>query len=270
MKLAFLGGGNMAGALIGGLLEQGLPAGALTVAEVDPAARARLGQRYGVAVVDRLPDEPLAFDAVVLAVKPQQLRDAVRGCARLLRSALVVSIAAGVRTGHIGGWLEGHQRLVRAMPNTPALIGAGVSALYALPQVSPADRDLAQQVLAAAGSTLWVEREELLDGVTAVSGSGPAYVFYFMEAMLQAAGELGLEPGQARELTVETFRGAALLAQSSPEELRVLRERVTSRGGTTERALACLRDAQVGPAIAEAVRQAAGRARELGEEFGNS
>lgn len=267
VRLAFLGGGNMAAALVGGLVERGVRSGSITVAEIDAAARERLRQRLGVVAVERLPAGE-GFDAVVLAVKPQQLREAVAASAQALSGALLVSIAAGVRTGHIAGWPGGHARVVRAMPNTPALVGAGISALYATPEVGAQDRALAERVLAAAGATLWVDREDLLDAVTAVSGSGPAYVFYFMEAMLQAGRELGLDAPTARQLTLETFRGAALLAAESGEELGILRERVTSRGGTTARALACLGEDAVAQHVVRAVRAACERARELGEEFG--
>jgi pyrroline-5-carboxylate reductase len=268
LRIAFVGAGNMASALIGGLLQQGLAADRIAVVDPDAAARARLTERYAVRASADLGDGVAGATLIVLAVKPQQLHEVARGLQSLLAGQLVVTIAAGIRTADLSAWLGGHGRVVRAMPNTPALVLAGVSALYAMPGVSPEDRERAQAVLAAVGSTMWLAQEELMDAVTAVSGSGPAYVFYFMEAMLQAAGELGLTSEQARELTLQTFQGAALLARQSSEGVDVLRARVTSKGGTTERALKSLEGDAVKQSIARAIRLAAERSRELGEELG--
>jgi pyrroline-5-carboxylate reductase len=267
LRVAFVGAGNMASALIGGLLQQGFAAQRLAAVDPDAAARARLMERYAVQASADLSDGVAGATLIVLAVKPQQLHEVARGLRPLLAGRLVVTIAAGIRTGDLSAWLGGHGRIVRAMPNTPALVLAGISALYAMPGVSTEDRAQAQAVLAAVGSTMWVAREELMDAVTAVSGSGPAYVFYFMEAMLQAAGELGLTSDQARELTLQTFQGAALLARQSNEGVDVLRARVTSKGGTTERALKSLEADAVKQSIARAIRLAAERSRELGDEL---
>ena len=259
----------MASALIGGLLKQGWSAGDLTVVEILPAAREALVQQFGVKAQDALPERIEAEETVVLAVKPQQMRSVARELQPRLRSQLVVTIAAGIRTQDLSRWLGGHGRIVRVMPNTPALVLAGVSALYAMPAVDQAGRQAAERIVSAVGSALWVEREELMDAVTAVSGSGPAYVFYFMEAIIQAAEQLGLSADQARRFTLETFYGAACLARQSSEPPAALRVRVTSKGGTTERALRAMEDAGVKQHLVDAVLRAAQRSRELGDELGS-
>jgi pyrroline-5-carboxylate reductase len=186
----------------------------------------------------------------------------------LAARAVVVSIAAGIRLADLSRWLGGHAVLVRAMPNTPALVHAGVTGLYAPPAVDAAGRDSATRLMAAVGEVVWLPREEDLDAVTAVSGSGPAYVFYFLEAVEQAGRELGLEPGAARTLALGTFAGAAKLARDRGEDPAVLRAQVTSKGGTTQRALETMEASQVKCRIVEAVKAAAARSRELGDEFG--
>jgi pyrroline-5-carboxylate reductase len=268
LRIAFVGGGNMASALVGGLLQQGLAADRIAVVDPDAAAQARLTERYAVRAGADLGEALAGATLIVLAVKPQQMHEVARGLQPLLAGRLVVTIAAGIRTADLSAWLGGHGRVVRAMPNTPALVLAGVSALYAMSGVGPEDRAQAQAVLAAVGATMWVADEAMMDAVTAVSGSGPAYVFYFMEAMLQAAAELGLTSEQARELTVQTFQGAALLARQSSEGVDILRARVTSKGGTTERALKSLDGDAVKQSIVRAIRLAAERSRELGEALG--
>jgi len=268
MKIAFIGGGNMARALIGGLLQRGFAAEAISVVEIDAQARAQLAGQFAVRVGETLGGDVEKSDVILLAIKPQQMR-AVAGSLRgLLRDQLVVSIAAGVRTSDLTRWLGGYARIVRVMPNTAALVLAGVSALYAGPAVGAAERQHAEAILTAVGTTLWVPQEEQMDAVTAVSGSGPAYVFYFMEALQEAAREVGLGPDEARRLSLQTFVGAARLAEQSGEEPALLRERVTSRGGTTERALGCMNDDQLKRKFIEAVKQAAARSRELGEQLG--
>jgi pyrroline-5-carboxylate reductase len=268
MNIAFVGGGNMATALIGGLLERGCERSAISVAEIDAATRERLSARFGVHAGAAPGPEFAGSDVIVLAVKPQHLRTATAGLDAHLGSQLVLSIAAGIRTADLSRWLGGFARIVRAMPNTPALVLAGVSALYAMPAVTQRERQVAESILGAVGSTLWVESEESLDAVTAVSGSGPAYVFYFIEALEEAALDLGLSPSVARQLSLETFLGAARLASDSAEEPAVLRARVTSKGGTTERALRSMEDARVRQLIVDAVRRAAERSHELGDELG--
>jgi pyrroline-5-carboxylate reductase len=256
----------MASALIGGLLQKGYATDALSVVEVDAASRNRLSALYGVKVAEQPGLETANSDLLVLAVKPQQLPAVATGIRALMSRQVVLSVAAGVRLASLSKWLGGYARVIRVMPNTPALVLAGVSALYADPLVSPAERDSAESVMRAVGETLWVEREDLLDAVTAVSGSGPAYVYYFMEALQEAAQALGLDGEAARHLTLHTFLGAAKLAQSSAEDAATLRARVTSKGGTTERALTVLESQSVKAALIDAVRQAATRSRELGEQ----
>jgi pyrroline-5-carboxylate reductase len=268
MKVTFIGGGNMATALIGGLLKNGWSPEDVSVVEIDAAARNRLKRDTGVKVYAELATAMAAADCVVLAVKPQSMRNVARALAPLVGETLVVTIAAGIRIGDLSRWLGGHQCLVRAMPNTPALALAGVTGLYAAKAVTAEARSRAEQILAAAGRTLWVDSEEHIDGITAVSGSGPAYVFYFIEALQRAATQLGFDEDAARLLAVETFKGAAKLADESGESAATLRARVTSKGGTTERALNELENSKVGDAIVRAVIAAAERSRELGHALG--
>jgi pyrroline-5-carboxylate reductase len=258
----------MATALVGGLLKRGWSASDLRVVEILPQARAVLSAQCGVSAEATLPYCLDAGEVVVLAIKPQNMREVAQELGPKLDDQLVVTIAAGIRTCDLSRWLGGYERIVRVMPNTPALVLAGISALFALPAVDASARAHAESILSAVGSTVWVEREELLDAVTAVSGSGPAYVFYFMEAIMRAAEELGLSAGQARHLTLETFYGAASLARESSEPPAALRVRVTSKGGTTERALQAMEAAAIKQHVGDAVKQAAERSRELGEELG--
>lgn len=260
----------MAGALIGGLLQQGFAAQAVTVVDVSADARARLSDRHGVRSVADLAAVREAFDIVLLAVKPQQMAGVCKALAGRFKDALIVSIAAGIRSTDLVRWLGGHGRLVRAMPNTPALLRAGVSGLYAAPGASAQDRNDAQHILGAVGSVVWFDNEAALDAVTAVSGSGPAYVFYFIESIEEAARSLGLDAVAARKLALGTFLGAARLAVEGEDPPAVLREKVTSKGGTTERAVNSLDAAGVKAHIIAAVRAAAERAREMGEEFGKT
>ncbi|TMH55064.1 MAG: pyrroline-5-carboxylate reductase [Betaproteobacteria bacterium] len=270
MNITIVGGGNMARALLGGLIARGHGSHALTVVEIDPEARATVSARFGVATFAALePPAVVNADVIVIAVKPQNVRAVARELATLLKRQVVVTIAAGIRLSDLSRWLLGYRRLVRAMPNTPALIGAGIAGLYALPGVDSEGRTRAADVLEAVGATLWCEREEELDAVTAVSGSGPAYVFYFLEALEAAAREVGFTPADARRLALATFSGAVRLAEQSDSEVAVLRAQVTSKGGTTERALATLDEARVKAAVAAAVKAAAERAKELGERFGS-
>ena len=267
MRILFLGGGNMATALIGGMLQQGFQPHELRVVDVSEQARERLQRQFRVNASARL-DGEIAEDAILLAVKPQQMRAVADQLRAHLRGQLVISIAAGIRTGDLARWLGGHDRIVRAMPNTPALIRSGVAGLFAPAPVAQADRDAAQRILGAVGATVWMRNEADLDVVTAVSGSGPAYVFYFIEALESAALELGLTGAQAHELAIQTFVGAAQLAAGSGEPVATLRERVTSKAGTTEAALQALETDGIKHTIARAVRAAAERSRQLGEEFG--
>ncbi|MEW6313029.1 MAG: pyrroline-5-carboxylate reductase [Pseudomonadota bacterium] len=268
MNIAFIGGGNMASAMISGLLQKGIAAACIRVAELAADSRERLARDYGVATHAEIATACAGCDVIVLAVKPQQLRAVTNEIVPLLKEQLVVSIAAGVRCADLSRWLGGHARIVRAMPNTPALVQAGMSGLYAMSAVTSEERMQAEELLSACGATLWLLHEEMLDVVTAVSGSGPAYVFYFIEALTQAAIELGLTPDAARTLSLQTFLGAATLASRSGEDAATLRARVTSKGGTTERAIAELDAAHVKMLIVRAVHAAAQRARELGDQLG--
>jgi pyrroline-5-carboxylate reductase len=264
MKITFIGGGNMATALAGGLIKKGWSAGDIGAIDIDQRARERLTRELGVqAYADAQPALEGA-DCIVFAVKPQQMREVAEGVRTLVRGALVITIAAGIRRADLARWLGGHGRIVRAMPNTPALALAGMTGLYASDGISAEDRERAEQILGAAGTTLWVAHEEQMDAITAVSGSGPAYVFYFLEALEDAAAQLGFEPAAARLLALETFRGSVKLACESTESAATLRARVTSKGGTTERALAELDQRAVRQAIVSAVRAAEARSRELG------
>jgi pyrroline-5-carboxylate reductase len=269
MRITFIGGGNMADALIGGLLRKGFSAPDLRAVEVDATARARLADKYGVACFADAHGAVREGDVVVFAVKPQQLREAAKQSGLARNANLVVSIAAGVRMTNLSQWLGAHQRLVRAMPNTPALVGEGVTGLYPFSQsVTARDRDDAETILGAVGATVWIADEAHMDAVTAVSGSGPAYVFYFIEAVEEAARELGLPAEAAHRLALGTFTGAARLAAGSTDPVALLREKVTSKGGTTERALASLAKDRVKDAIVRAIRAANDRGRELGDELG--
>ncbi|GAB4128908.1 MAG: pyrroline-5-carboxylate reductase [Sideroxydans sp.] len=267
MNICFIGGGNMARALLGGLIKRGYAPSKMRVVEVDKARCAALHEEFAVRATTEMAEAVGHSETLLLAVKPQQLREVCRDLSGLLGRQLVISIAAGVRAGDIARWL-GSDNLVRAMPNTPALIRHGVTGLYALPTVQPAERERAEAILEAVGSTLWVDDETLLDSVTAISGSGPAYVFYFIEALQQAAEELGLNELQARQLVLDTFVGASLLASHSSEPVATLRARVTSKNGTTERALMSMEQHQVRAHLVAAAHAAATRARELGDELG--
>ena len=267
MNICFIGGGNMATALIGGLLKRDFTAAQLRVVELSADNRSKLQQEFAVQAVADLPSGVANSDVIVLAVKPQQLRDVAQQLAPLLSGQLLVSIAAGIRAADLARWLNS-PNVVRAMPNTPALIQSGMTGLYALPAVDDAQRGEAQQVLAAVGKTLWVQDEVMLDAVTAISGSGPAYVFYFIEAMQQAARELGFNAEDARRLSIDTFLGAAKLADASADDVSVLRARVTSKNGTTERALLSMEANNVMQHIVSAANSAAVRAKEMGDELG--
>ncbi|HWI82772.1 pyrroline-5-carboxylate reductase [Ramlibacter sp.] len=266
--IAFIGGGNMASAIIGGLLRQGLPAGQLEVVEPFAPARDKLQEQYGIAAVEQAGPVLQRAGLVVWAVKPQTFREAAAQARAHTRGAAHLSVAAGIRSDSIASWL-GTERIVRCMPNTPALIGKGITALYARPGVTPADRTRAEQVVSTTGDWLWVAQEAHLDAVTALSGSGPAYVFFFLEAMTQAGVEMGLAPEQAYRLAVATFAGAAELARASGEPPEVLRQRVTSKGGTTHAAIASMEHDRVQALFVKALHAADRRAKELGDEFGN-
>jgi pyrroline-5-carboxylate reductase len=271
MNITFVGGGNMATALIGRMIGKGADPRDFRVIEPLQGAQEKLGARFpGIGIFgEASPGAVEGADLVLMAVKPQQMREAAHALAPHIGAVpVVLTIAAGTRVADLARWLGGHPHIVRAMPNTPALVGAGVSGAFAPPAIDGERRALAAHVLEAAGSVVWVEREEMLDAVTGVSGSGPAYVFYFLEALEEAARELGFGQEDARHLAYMTFAGALKLAQSSDLAPAVLRAQVTSKGGTTERALGVLEKEGVKATIAAAVRAAAERARELGDVLG--
>lgn len=268
MKVAFIGGGNMGAAIIGGLVGKGFAAAGITVVEPGAASRESLVSRFGVAVRESAAGLP-AQEAIVLAVKPQQMREACAALApHVAQVPVVLSIAAGSRSTDLSRWLGGYARIVRAMPNTPALVGAGISGIWSAPSVAPADRAAAKAILEACGEVVEVEREDALDAVTGVSSSGPAYVFYFLEALEAAARAQGFDAAVARRLAYATFAGAVTLAQSRPEDPATLRAQVTSKGGTTERGIAALEAGQVRAAIEAAVDAATKRAAEMGAILG--
>lgn len=265
--IAFIGGGNMASAIIGGLIHQGHPARQIEVVEPYAPAREALLKNFGIAAQPEAGPALQRASIVVWAVKPQTFKDAAAQAKAHTQNALHLSVAAGIRSDSIAQWL-GSERIVRTMPNTPALVGKGMSAIYARPAVGAKERAQIEAILASTGEFLWVESEKQLDAVTALSGSGPAYVFYFLEAMTRAGVDMGLSAQQAHRLAVGTFVGASELARRSDEPPAVLRERVTSKGGTTYAALQSMEAAGVGPAFERAMEAARHRADELGNEFG--
>jgi pyrroline-5-carboxylate reductase len=265
--IAFIGGGNMASAIIGGLLKQGLPAGQIQVVEPFAEQRAKLTQQFGVQVHESAGASLASSGLVVWAVKPQVFKEAALQTRTHIQAALHLSVAAGVRSDSIAQWL-GTERVVRAMPNTPALVGKGMTALFAREAATGADRQAIEKVLKPTGESLWLAEEAQLDAVTALSGSGPAYVFYFIEAMIEAGMEMGLPAAQARQLAIGTFVGASALAQASDEPPQELRARVTSKGGTTYAALTSMEQDGVKAQFVRAIHAARKRAAELGDEFG--
>lgn len=270
MKIGFLGGGNMASALIGGLLAKGFASHDIAVVEMSPAAREKLAARYAVRA-STAPDAAMqGCETIVLAVKPQDMRSALASLAGTVRGKLVISIAAGITLDALSRWLDGHRKLVRCMPNTPALIGAGITGLFAFPEVDESERKKAEGILGAVGEIVWVENERLLDPVTAVSASGPAYVFWFIEQLAASAVKLGIPAAEAKKLALHTVLGAAQLAFSSEKDPSELREDVTSKGGTTEAALKVFGEEKLAERFARAVEAASRRGAELGKELGGN
>ena len=265
-EIAFIGGGNMARALIGGLLRQGWPAGAIRVSDPSAPARAKLERAFpGVRVTaDNL---AAAEDAAtwVLAVKPQQMQAVATSLAAAAGRTrpLVISIAAGIRRDDLAGWLGSSVPVLRCMPNRPALLGCGITAIHRAPDVAAALQQRAEQVLSAAGECVWLDDESLLDAVTAVSGSGPAYLFLLVEMLEAAAVAEGIDAPTARRLALHTVYGASRMALESGEQPAVLRAQVTSPGGTTAAALAVLEEAGIRATFARAVHAATERSRML-------
>ncbi len=269
IHIGFIGGGNMARSLIGGLLADGYAPERLHVADPNADATAALASQFGIQISQDNQSLLNDCEVVLLAVKPQTLKQV---CTALDTGAhagtLFISIAAGIRSGDIDRWLGGGRALVRTMPNTPALVQSGATALYATPRVSPAQRDRAESILRAVGLTLWLDDEAQMDAVTALSGSGPAYFFLVMEAMERAGHELGLSSEAARLLTLQTALGAAKMALESDDSAAELRRRVTSPGGTTERAVQCLQAGGLETLFTDALRAARDRAVALADELG--
>ena len=265
--VAFIGGGNMASAIVGGLIKAGRAPASIVVVDPGAAQREALQRGFGVTTLAAASPALGAAELVVWAVKPQFFAEAAAPCAPHVTGALHLSVMAGIRSDQIAA-ATGSERVVRAMPNTPALIGRGIAGLYARAAVSAADRAATEAVLAPTGELLWLEREAQLDAVTALSGSGPAYVFLFLESMIAAGRDMGLSEAQAKRLALATFGGATALAAGSNDPPDVLRERVTSTGGTTYAALALLEARGVKAAFIAAMHAAEQRARELGDEFG--
>jgi pyrroline-5-carboxylate reductase len=265
--IAFIGGGNMASALIGGLVQTGTPAASIRVVEPSDAQRHALQEGFGVQAQAAADAGLSAASVVVWAVKPQLFKEAAAPCAGLLKGALQISVMAGIRRAAIEA-ATGTARIVRAMPNTPALIGQGMAGLYAHESVSAEERAQVERMFAPTGRSVWVGDEADLDAVTALSGSGPAYVFYLIEAMVEASLRMGLSVEQGREMAIQTLLGAAMLAQRSPLSPTELRAQVTSKGGTTHAAISHLEAQDVKASIVAALLAAQARARELGDEFG--
>lgn len=270
--LAFIGGGNMASSLVGGLIADGWDPALISVADPDPRQTTPLAERFAVMTTQDNQAVAAQADAIVLAVKPQNISVVAEELAPViaLHRPLVISIAAGIREASLRDWLGEQTAIVRTMPNTPALVQSGATALYANPLVTEEQRSLAESILRTVGLTIWVEEEALMDAVTALSGSGPAYFFLFMEALESAGRQLGLPEDTAHLLTLQTALGAARLALESSDDATTLRQRVTSPGGTTERALEVFEQGGFAELVGKAVHAAEVRSRELAAEFGGT
>lgn len=270
LRIAFIGGGNMARSLVGGLAAKGCKPGRISVSDPSPEQRALIAKRFPVRMSEDGAHAVQDADVLVFAVKPQVMRPVAESVAAAVQSRkpLVITIAAGIRTSDLDRWLGGGQAIVRVVPNTPALLGAGAAALSANAKVSHDQRADAQALMEAVGTALWVEDESLMDAVTALSGSGPAYFFLLMELMEQAGRDLGLGPETARRLTLQTALGAARMALESGEAPETLRKQVTSPKGTTAAALAVFEQNKLAATVTEALTAARDRGREMAEEAG--
>lgn len=268
-QIAFIGAGNMARAVIAGLIQQGANPSEVMVVEPFAPARDVLLEKWGIRAMAQADACLQAAELVVWAVKPQNFKEAAEPVGEHTRGALHWSVAAGIPSDSIALWL-GTERVVRSMPNTPALVGLGMTGLYARLAVSSADRGWVEVMASTLGKFVWLEQESLLDAVTAISGSGPAYVFYFIETMIEAGVAMGLTAQQARLLAVETFHGASALARASNDDLGVLRQQVTSKGGTTHAAITRMEELEVKAHFTQALVAAQHRATALGKEFGEN
>jgi pyrroline-5-carboxylate reductase len=268
MRIAFLGGGNMASALIGGLIAKGTDPRSIAVVEMSPAAREKLGARFPVHL-STAPDAAMQrADVLVLAVKPQDMKRALASVSGFSKERLIVSVAAGITLKSLTRWLDGHRKVVRCMPNTPALIGAGITGLFASADVSAEERQQAENILRAVGEVVWMPEERLLDPVTAVSASGPAYVFWFIEQLAASAVKLGIPKDAALQLAKQTVLGSAMLASQSADSPETLRRNVTSKGGTTDAALKVFDEEKLAERFQRAVAAASKRGEEMGRELG--
>jgi len=265
--IAFIGGGNMASAIMGGLLKHGLPATQIQVVEPFEEQRNKIQRQFGVAAHAEPGSYLTSATLVVWAVKPQSFHEAALQTRLHVQTALQLSVAAGIRSDSIAQWL-GTDRVVRSMPNTPALISQGMTALFARSAATADDKTAVERVIKTTGEYLWLENEAQLDAVTALSGSGPAYVFYFIESMIDAGVEMGLSRDQARQLAIATFYGSSALAKAADEPPEILRARVTSKGGTTHAAITCMDQERIKPLFIQAMHAAKQRAVELGDAFG--
>jgi pyrroline-5-carboxylate reductase len=269
MNISFIGGGNMARAIIGGLKNNDFDMMAITVIDPDEEKRKQLAAEFNVQVSDSYVenDNIKLNHVIVLAVKPQQMKEVCTQLSHKISTQLIISIAAGIRTVDISRWLGNYPSIVRVMPNTPAQIQAGVSALFALPKVTQAQQSQASTILDAVGMTLWLNDEAKMDAVTAISGSGPAYVFYLIEALQDAAISLGMTAEESSMLAVQTFAGASLLASQSKTDIQTLRGQVTSKGGTTEQGILALESANIKNIILAAAKAAANKSKSLGDNL---
>jgi pyrroline-5-carboxylate reductase len=269
MNISFIGGGNMARAIIGGLKNNDFDMTAITVIDPDEEKRKQLATEFNVQVSDSYVenDNIKLNHVIVLAVKPQQMKEVCTQLSHKISTQLIISIAAGIRTVDISRWLGNYPSIVRVMPNTPAQIQAGVSALFALPKVTQAQQSQASTILDAVGMTLWLNDEAKMDAVTAISGSGPAYVFYLIEALQDAAISLGMTAEESSMLAVQTFAGASLLASQSKTDIQTLRAQVTSKGGTTEQGILALESANIKNIILAAAKAAADKSKSLGDNL---
>ena len=270
-SIGFIGGGNMAASIIGGLINDGFPANNIRVAEPNDTARGQLTTNFGIQTETDNAQVANNVDVLVLAVKPQVMKSVTEHIAASVqdKQPLVISIAAGIRSNNLSDWLGGDVAVVRSMPNTPALVQSGAAGLFANNNVSESQREQAESILRAVGITVWLDNEQLIDAVTALSGSGPAYLFYVIEAMENAGVKLGLDADIARRLAVQTAFGASKLALESSDDPALLREKVTSPGGTTERALERLKEGGLETLFMEALQAASDRAAELADQLGS-
>lgn len=265
MHLTFVGGGNMTTAMIGGLTKEEMPL-VIQVVDHNPDKLTQLVKKFGIVPLSSLPECFSSYDIVILAVKPQNLKDVSTALRKKLNGALVVTVAAGINTQTLSRWLN-TTRIVRVMPNTPAMIGKGISGLYASAGLRESDRQRVDVIMSAVGSIIWLDNEEKIDDITCLSGSGPAYVFYFIESMLEAAQQIGFDPVSARQVVLATFEGAIELAKISEGTIAQLRSHVTSKGGATERAIARFEQDGVKPIIIAGIKDCHARAIEMGQKL---